>query len=171
MRQPGRAVVVIKFPGRTNHDTQLSEFHEMLREQTGSASIVTLRTHVSLRYPSIRWFTIIDADDVLVARARQFAQKLSGTDRCVATVLCARRCDDGQEGQTMIGAKRRPINLTPDSRATDQNRSVENVCPECGYRFKGNGFDGIDAHWRAKHEGIMPYKDAWPLVKSGDYHR
>jgi hypothetical protein len=45
------------------------------------------------------------------------------------------------------------------------------ICPECGHEFKGNGFDGIDAHWRANHEGVMPYKDAWPLIKSGHYRR
>jgi putative transcriptional regulator len=42
-------------------------------------------------------------------------------------------------------------------------------CPECDYQFKGKGFDGIDAHWRAKHEHIMPYEKAWPLIKSGTY--
>ncbi len=26
------------------------------------------------------------------------------------------------------------------------------VCPECSHIFQGNGWDGIDAHWRAKHE-------------------
>jgi hypothetical protein len=25
--------------------------------------------------------------------------------------------------------------------------------------------------WRAKHEHVMPYKEAWPLIKSGNYHR
>jgi hypothetical protein len=45
------------------------------------------------------------------------------------------------------------------------------VCPECGHHFMGNGFDGIDAHWRAKHEHIMPYEKAWPLIKSGTYQR
>jgi hypothetical protein len=48
----------------------------------------------------------------------------------------------------------------------------ENVCPECGKRFKGKGFEGIDAHWRAKkfgHENIMPYEDAWPLIRDGRY--
>jgi hypothetical protein len=170
MRGPDRAVVVIKFPARTDHGTQLNEFHEMLRDQTGAASIVTLRTRVSLRYPSVRWFTVIDADDALVERAKQFAQRLSGIERCVAAVLCARWCDDRREGQTMNGANHRSASLTPESRATDQNRSAENVCPECGYKFRGNGFDGIDAHWRAKHEAMMPYKDAWPLVKSGNYH-
>lgn len=43
------------------------------------------------------------------------------------------------------------------------------VCPECGHVFKGNGWDGIDAHWRSKHENIMPYEEAWPLLKSGKY--
>lgn len=43
------------------------------------------------------------------------------------------------------------------------------ICPECGYRFRGNGWDGIDAHWRAKHESIMTYTEAWPLIKAGAY--
>jgi hypothetical protein len=47
----------------------------------------------------------------------------------------------------------------------------ENVCPECGHQFRGNGFDGIDAHWRAKHENLMPYGVAWPLIQSGTYRR
>ena len=45
------------------------------------------------------------------------------------------------------------------------------VCPECGHRFQGNGWDGIDAHWRAKHEAVMPYDEAWPLLKTGTYSR
>ncbi len=28
------------------------------------------------------------------------------------------------------------------------------VCPECGHIFQGNGWDGIDAHWRAKECGV-----------------
>jgi hypothetical protein len=47
----------------------------------------------------------------------------------------------------------------------------QKICPECGHRFKGNGFDGIDAHWRANHEHLMPYRVAWPLIKSGTYRR
>ncbi len=35
------------------------------------------------------------------------------------------------------------------------------ICPECKHIFKGNGWDGIDAHWRAKHEDVMPYKEFW----------
>lgn len=43
------------------------------------------------------------------------------------------------------------------------------VCPECGHVFKGNGWDGIDAHWKSKHEDVMPYEEAWPLLKGGTY--
>jgi uncharacterized protein with PIN domain len=43
------------------------------------------------------------------------------------------------------------------------------VCPECRHVFKGNGWDGIDAHWRSKHEDVMSYEDAWPLLRSGKY--
>ena len=45
------------------------------------------------------------------------------------------------------------------------------VCPECGHEFRGNGWDGIDAHWRSKHEAIMPYEEAWPMLKDGSYQR
>jgi hypothetical protein len=45
------------------------------------------------------------------------------------------------------------------------------VCPECLHVFQGNGWDGIDAHWRAHHEDVMRYEDAWPLIKVGQYKR
>jgi hypothetical protein len=44
-------------------------------------------------------------------------------------------------------------------------------CPECGHEFQGNGWDGIDAHWRAQHENVMGYEEAWPLIQSGQYKR
>jgi len=40
-------------------------------------------------------------------------------------------------------------------------------CPECGRPFKGTGWGGIDAHWKAAHNEIMSYETAWPLIKSG----
>ena len=43
------------------------------------------------------------------------------------------------------------------------------VCPECGYEFRGNGWDGIDAHWRGEHATIMRYEEAWPLISAGKY--
>ena len=33
------------------------------------------------------------------------------------------------------------------------------ICPICGHAFQGIGWGGIDAHWRSKHENIMPYED------------
>jgi hypothetical protein len=42
-------------------------------------------------------------------------------------------------------------------------------CPECGHEFQGNGWDGIDAHWRSRHAHIMRYEDAWPLIQTGEY--
>ena len=45
------------------------------------------------------------------------------------------------------------------------------VCPECSHEFQGNGWDGIDAHWRAKHAHIMGYEEAWPLICAGEYKR
>ena len=44
------------------------------------------------------------------------------------------------------------------------------ICPECGHQFQGNGWDGIDAHWKSPrkgHEHIMPYREAWPIIRSG----
>lgn len=46
---------------------------------------------------------------------------------------------------------------------------AKGICPECGHQFRRNGFDGIDAHWRAKHDDVMPYEEAWPLIKSVSY--
>ncbi|MDB5660880.1 MAG: hypothetical protein JWS10_3495 [Cypionkella sp.] len=45
------------------------------------------------------------------------------------------------------------------------------VCPECGHVFKGNGWDGIDAHWKSKHINIMAYEEALPLLKAGTCDR
>lgn len=32
-------------------------------------------------------------------------------------------------------------------------------CPECDHVFNGSGWDGVDAHWRAHHEGVMTYRE------------
>lgn len=41
------------------------------------------------------------------------------------------------------------------------------VCPICDHIFKGNGWDGIDAHWKAHHLDIMPYSDFWDSLCEG----
>lgn len=58
------------------------------------------------------------------------------------------------------------VHKTHDSEAQSQK---PRRCPECDYLFKGNGWDGIDAHWRANHNHIKPYEDAWPEIKAGIY--
>lgn len=35
------------------------------------------------------------------------------------------------------------------------------ICPICGHEFQGNGWDGIDTHWRANHEDDMSYEQFW----------
>jgi hypothetical protein len=57
---------------------------------------------------------------------------------------------------------------TGKNECTESSRQF--TCPECGDQFQGNGWDGIDAHWRAKHEKIIPYEEAWPLIKSSTYY-
>ena len=44
----------------------------------------------------------------------------------------------------------------------NNNASGPKICPECDHVFQGNDWDGIDAHWKAKHGHIMPYEEAWP---------
>jgi hypothetical protein len=41
------------------------------------------------------------------------------------------------------------------------------ACPECGRAFRDGTWAGIDAHWKAFHSDIMPYQDAWPIIKTG----
>ena len=101
MRHPDKSVVLIKFPGRENHDRQVEAYHGLLQIQAGIVSIVTVRTCVSVAavnkrglqqsLPRIRWFTIIDADAALIRRAEQFACKLNGIEKCKADVVFARR--------------------------------------------------------------------------------
>jgi len=49
--------------------------------------------------------------------------------------------------------------------------SERKLCPECNHEFQGNGWDGIDAHWRSRHSQIMSYEQAWLLIQSGQYKR
>jgi hypothetical protein len=34
-------------------------------------------------------------------------------------------------------------------------------CPVCRYAFKGTGWDGVEAHWKARHLDVMPYRQFW----------
>ena len=62
--------------------------------------------------------------------------------------------------QTASTVVPRPMLITAGSGTTK-------ACPECGYVFRGGTWGGIDAHWKADHNHIMPYKEAWPIIKAG----
>ena len=63
--------------------------------------------------------------------------------------------------------KKFPVQATND--IEHKSDTLGRVCPECQHVFKGSGWGGIDAHWRARHEDVMLFEDAWPLIKAGQY--
>jgi hypothetical protein len=168
LRRPGQAIVVIKFPARESHDGQLTRYHASLRAQTGCSSLATLRTTVLIKQPTSRWFTIIDADETLMARAERFAHLLNEIAGCKCDFVRAPLVDT-EPAPAISGSSRQRSSWSTSATERDTASDPRKACPECGQIFKGRGFDGIDAHWRAKHEAVMPYALAWPLVKSGRY--
>lgn len=90
LRKPGRAIVFITFPGRSmKHDALLQQLHERLAVETDAENIVTLRTNVSVPraigsssyVQRQRWFTVVDPDAELTARAQAFAAALASVPR------------------------------------------------------------------------------------------
>jgi hypothetical protein len=89
LRHRGRAVVFITFPGRKPHDQLVRELHGRLRAEAGAESAFTLRTSVSVPRadgsPFVvqrqRWFTVVDPDPALVARAGAFTEALASVRR------------------------------------------------------------------------------------------
>lgn len=97
LRRPGRAIVFITFPGRSmTHDALLKQLHERLSIETGTDNIATLRTNVSVPRAAgsssyvqrQRWFTVIDPDAELMARAHAFATALASVPRVRAKLEC-----------------------------------------------------------------------------------
>jgi hypothetical protein len=89
LRRPGRAIAFISFPGRNkSHPELLSDMHERVRMEAGAENVVTLTTSVSVPskeentyIPRLRWFTIVDPDADLIARARTFVSSLASVPR------------------------------------------------------------------------------------------
>ena len=90
--------------------------------------------------------------------------------------------DDGEENlKIALGALWKHIEHREDKRLNSRGikgiytkfslnlKPNAKVCPECGYVFQGNGWEGIDAHWNSRHSYIMPYDKAWPLIERGAY--
>lgn len=64
------------------------------------------------------------------------------------------------------------VTITESTRErSSQTINNKHRCPECGYKFNGGTWAGIDAHWKAKHHDILPYEEAWPLIQSGKYRK
>ncbi len=84
------SVVFISFPGRSkSHIDLVRDLHDRLKTETGVASLLTLRTNVSVpRIPGSpsyvqrqRWFTLIDPNPELIARTRSFSSALATIPR------------------------------------------------------------------------------------------
>jgi hypothetical protein len=60
-----------------------------------------------------------------------------------------------------LGGKEPPMTISCRCCERNQKKDLPRICPECSHVFRGNGWDGVDAHWRAKHEHVMPYLDFW----------
>jgi hypothetical protein len=90
LRRPGRAIVFITFPGRSmTHNALLRQLHERLVVEMDVENVVTLRTNVSVPRAGgsrsyvqrQRWFTVVDPDAELTARAQAFATALASVPR------------------------------------------------------------------------------------------
>lgn len=75
----------------------------------------------------------------------------------------------GQTGSAQSVSAKKPTLQYAKSNPPERGGSNEQKqCPECGRVFRGKRWEGIDAHWKANHENIMPYASAWPIIKSGN---
>ncbi|MFZ0494691.1 MAG: hypothetical protein WBE80_17605, partial [Methylocella sp.] len=89
LTRPKRAIVFIKFPGRSPHDALIERLHEQVRTEVGAKAVITLRTSVSVPrrdgspyfVPRVRWFTVVNPDATLIARARVFTHALASVPR------------------------------------------------------------------------------------------
>lgn len=90
--RPGRAILLIKFPGRVIFDLQEDVHHQTLRDGTGSPAIMTMRTSVMVRgshggmVPRARWFTLMDHDLALANRMRDFGSRLNAISGARASI-------------------------------------------------------------------------------------
>ena len=53
------------------------------------------------------------------------------------------------------------------TKRSSSDSPTQRKCPECEHEFKGVGWGGVDAHWKAAHSKIMSYDEAWPIIKCG----
>jgi hypothetical protein len=82
LRRPGRAIVFITFPGRLKHNLLLQQLHEQIGGEVFTLKVTAFPT----RAPSIRWFTVVDPDVELAARAQAYTSALSSVPRVTARI-------------------------------------------------------------------------------------
>lgn len=96
LRHPGRTLTFITFPGRTKpHAVLLQELHNRLVGETGANGVATLCTNVSVPRAADssslvqrqRWFTLVDPDEILLARAQAFSEAMSALPRVTARLV------------------------------------------------------------------------------------
>lgn len=97
--------------------------------------------------------------------------RASGSGISVATKEAANSEPDSNKELLEMTAKTLEFAKTLEAAKTPASSKTPKKCPECGHVFQGQGWGGIDAHWRAHHETIMRYEDAWPLIRTAEYQR
>ena len=95
----------------------------------------------------------------------------SGSGISVTTKEAAISEPDSNKELLEMTAKTLEFAKTLESVKTLASSKTLKKCPECGHVFQGQGWGGIDAHWRAHHNDIMRYEDAWPLISTAEYQR
>ena len=126
LAREGRTLVVIKFPGRTKYETQISDVHAQL-QAAGFRGIATLRTNVSVPTHSDsrrvvqrpRFFTLISADETLIERTRLFAERFSRLPNARASMHTA---EDSESPEGARGGRRR--RLSGASRRADHRSEL-----------------------------------------------
>ena len=152
----GRPAVVYHHNNRApgGHAAQIQ--HWLCRLKASGADALALYW----RKYSQRTFFVIRPTREIEERLRMFEGKW-------ATILCSDR-HPACELHTLGRMPGRESDKAQSKRKGEAQSAPKKVCPECGHEFQGNGWDGIDAHWRAHHEkNIMPYSEAWPIIKRG----
>jgi len=67
------------------------------------------------------------------------------------------------EGVTRAEAAKGFIELFKEQHAVWDAQHIRRrpkTCPVCLKVFQGDGYEGLDAHWRHHHEDVMPYEEA-----------
>ena len=95
--------------------------------------------------------------------------RASGSGISVTTKEAAISEPDSNKELLEMTAKTLEFAKTLEAAKTLASSKTLKKCPECGHVFQGQGWGGIDAHWRAHHNDIMRYEDAWPLISTEKY--